>query len=444
MNRKIITMKQTTLRVLLLLLLFTHGYRTKAQQNEHGNIHAIFSEIEAATKNYVNLWDKNLYGAMLLINPETRELFANEPDSAGVLKPDGSIYSGILPDNFNFGNTALEWNGKRWAMIMLPLPENKYERITLLAHELFHKAQPSLGFILNTPENNHLDTKEGRIYLRLELEALKNAIQSTSENEMLHHLSNAIIFRKYRNLIFPGSDKTENLLEIHEGIAEFTGFIISERDKEQTTAYFVNGINSFFRMPTFVRSFAYFTTPLYSYMLYSKDKNWNKNVTNTTDLTDYFIKTFNIRIPTNLDISVVNSSDYYNGKAIIHEETAREEENKRRIAEYKHRFTVLPHLALQLEERRISFDPRNILPIEDIGTVYPNIRVTDIWGVLTVENGALMSPFWDKITISAPKKIEGKNVMGDGWTLELTDKYIIEKEETSGNYKLTKVNNFTR
>ena len=438
MDTKFITMTQTTLRVLLFLLLFSQVYRTQAQQNEHGNIPAIFSEIKAATKNYVNLWDKNLYGAMLLIDPQTRELFANEPDSAGILKPDGIIYSGILPDNFNFGNTALEWNGKRWAMIMLPLPENKYDRITLLAHELFHKAQPSLGFILNTPENNHLDTKEGRIYLRLELEALKNAIQSTSEKEMLHHLTNAITFRKYRNLVFPGTEKTENLLEIHEGIAEFTGFIISGRDKEQTTKYFVNGINSFFRMPTFVRSFAYYTTPAYSYLLYRKNKNWIKNVTNTTDLTDYFIKTFNISVPTDLENLVKNSADYYNGKAIIQEETAREEENRKRIAEYKHKFVELPHFEIQLEDRRISFDPRNIMPIEDIGTVYPNIRVTDLWGVLTVENGALMSPFWDIITITVPVSVESKNITGDGWTLELKEDYVIEKEETSGNYKLTK------
>jgi len=57
---------------------------------------------------------------------------------------------------------------------------------------------------------------------------------------------------------------------------------------------------------------------------------------------------------------------------------------------------------------------------------------------LTVENGALMSPEWDKITITNPIETEDKKIIGDGWTLELSDGYIIEKEETSGNYKLTK------
>ena len=66
-------------------------------------------------------------------------------------------------------------------MIMLPLSENKNDRINLLAHELFHKAQSGLGFTQNNKESNHLDQKDGRIYLRLELEALTKAVLSDSK-----------------------------------------------------------------------------------------------------------------------------------------------------------------------------------------------------------------------------------------------------------------------
>lgn len=78
------------------------------------------------------------------------------------------------------------------------------------------------------------------------------------------------------------------------------------------------------------------------------------------------------------------------------------------------------------------------MPVEDLGTVYPNIRITDLWGILTVETGALMSPNWDKISISNPVKTENKKVSGDGWILELTDGYTIAKDEDNGNYKLIK------
>jgi len=429
------TMKQTIL--ITLLFLFIQCNATK-QQTVSDDIPAVFSEIKAATKKNMSLWDKDLYGAILLIAPQTRQIFANEPDATGLLKPDGSIYTGILPENISFANTAIDWNGKSWAMICLPLPEDEYERIDLLSHELFHKAQPSLGFSLNNADNNHLDLKDGRIYLRLELGALKKAIQTSSETEKQQHLTDAIIFRKYRNLLYPETDTIENLLELNEGIASYTGLIISGRNEKQSTEHIVNGINYFYNYPTFVRSFAYFTTPAYGYLLYNKDKNWNKNIKNTTDLTDFFTKAFNINIPTDLAKAVEIISNNYNGKSIIQEETEREENNRKIIAEYKSKFIEMPHFELQFENMSISFDPRNIMALEDKGTVYPNMRITDQWGILTVENGALMSPNWDKITITNPIETDDKKIIGDGWTLELSDGYIIEEEEANGNYKLTK------
>jgi hypothetical protein len=380
----------------------------------------------------------DLYGGILLIDPQTRQLFANEPDMTGALKPVGNIYTGFLPEDINFANTAIDWGGKSWAMMMLPLPQNKYDRVNLLAHELFHKAQPSLGFILHGAENNHLDQKDGRIYLRLELEALKKAVQSSSKKETRQHITNALIFRKYRHSLYAGFDTTENLLELNEGIAEYTGMMMSGRAKKQAMEHFVNRINVSFSHPTFVRSFAYETIPVYGYLFYADNKNWNKEISAKTDLTNYFIKAFNVIIPGDLKGSVENLSNNYNGKIIIQEETEREEKTKKLIAEYKLKFIEQPHFEIQLEEMSISFDPRNLIPIEDKGTVYPNMRVTDRWGVLTVENGALMSPNWNKITVSSPIKTESKKITGDGWTLELTDGYRIEKNETSGNYKLTK------
>src|SRR5690606_6956730 len=161
-----------------------------------------------------------------------------------------TTYSGILPAAVNIANTAVNWGGKRWTMAMLPLSENKENRINLLAHESFHSIQPSLGFTLNNAENNHLDQKKGRIYLRLELEALKQAMRSNSEKEMKQHLTSAFTFRKYRNTLYKGSETTENLLELNEGIAEFTGLIVSGRNKEQARSSLLNGIDGFMKNPT--------------------------------------------------------------------------------------------------------------------------------------------------------------------------------------------------
>lgn len=401
----------------------------------HDSISIFFNEIKKASEKNTGLWNKGLYGPTILIDPRTRELFANEPDTAGILKLNGNIYSGVLPGNINIANTAINWNGKRWAMIMFPLPQNKQNRINLLAHESFHRIQPSLGFTLSNVENNHLDQKDGRVYLRLELEALKKAIKSSSEKELQQHLTNALTFRKYRHSLYSKSDSTENILELNEGIAEFTGVIVSGRNKAQTTTFFLNGIDGFFRNPTFVRSFAYHTTPIYFYLLYNKNKTFKK-VTAKTDLTPYLIKAFNVNIPTDLKTKVENISDNYNGAVISKQEKEREEKTRQLIAEYRSKFIDQPHFEIKFEKMNVSFDPRNIIPVEDNGTVYPNIRVTDLWGILTVENGALMSSNWDKISISNPTRKEDNKIFGDGWILELTDGYTIDKDGASGNYEL--------
>ncbi len=77
----------------------------------------------------------------------------------------------------------------------------------------------------------------------------------------------------------------------------------------------------------------------------------------------------------------------------------------------------------------ISFDPRNIIPLENFGTVYPNIRVTDNWGILTVKEGALLASNWGSIRVSEPTDFEDKITKGKGWTLELNKNWNIEKTE---------------
>jgi hypothetical protein len=397
-----------------------------------------FDEIKEATKKGNQLWGIDLYDPMLLVNTETRQVFANFPDTAGILRQTGQVYSGILPNEINISNTGINWNGRRWAMIMLPLPAYKQDRLNLLAHELFHVSQPSLGFQLFNPENNHLDQKNGRIYLRLELEALKKAVQTTNPPERKTHLTNALAFRKYRYQLYPKSDSTENLLELNEGITEYTGSVISGRNKKQSIEHFVQSINTFLENPTFVRSFAYQTTPVYGYLLSNQKENWNREITIETNLTDYFIKAFNISLSNDLKNITGLLLNQYDGKNIISEEKIREEKIKIFVAECKSKFVTLPHFELEFEQMNMSFDYRKIVPVEDIGIVYPNIRITDNWGILTVNNGALMSSNWGKISTTIPLKIEDKNISGDGWTLLLNDGYAIIKDENSGNYKVKK------
>jgi hypothetical protein len=420
-------------------LILLNSISVLAQQRSfRDTVATYFNEIKAVTAEHKNVWDYDLYAPILLVHPDTRQVYSNFPDTAGALKQDGTIFTGTLPKSVNIANTATHWSGIDWAMFRLPLPEDRNDRLNLLAHELFHRAQPHLGFKLYNTDNNHLDQKEGRIYLRLELEALKAALLARSHEERMKPLSDALTFRKYRYAIYPKADSTENMLELNEGLAEYTGIMMSRRDQQQMQNHFVETMNRFLTNPTFVRSFAYQTIPLYGYLLQIINKEWNRHITLGTNLTAYFLHAFTVQLPGDLKSAIMELAIQYGGQNIIAEETEREVKISKLIAEYKRTFFEQPHLDIPLRNMSVSFDPRNIMPLEDKGTVYPNVRITDDWGILTVTKGALLSPTWNKVIVTIPTRIGKEEILGDGWTLELKPDFVVQKEDTSDNFVLIK------
>ncbi len=348
------------------------------------------------------------------------------------------IYTGLYPADLIVANTAFRWSGVDWALINLSslLPLDRADRISLLAHESFHVVQPALGFKAYNAENPHLDGMRGRILFKLELEALKKALAAAGDGERNDHLTAAFLFRAHRRALFPGSDSTENLLELNEGLAEYTGEASGGRPVQEKTAHFTTMIDRAYRMPSFVRSFAYQTTPAYGYLLDRSRPGWNRQITGDTDLTAFFIRAFGLDIPTATQQEVERRATAYNGEAITVEERQREEKRRERMAAYKETFVDSPHFDIALQERQIGFNPQNLLPLEGYGTVYPTLYVKDNWGVLNVSEGALLSPGWDRVTLSLPQSQEGNIITGEGWRLELAEGYTVTTDSQTGNASL--------
>jgi len=398
-----------------------------------------FIDVSKATSRNRSLWNSDIYGPILFVDPNTRDLFSNERDSAGVLSQESGLFIGKLPKDINIANTSISWNGKRWAMILLPLSENRNERLNLITHELFHRAQPSLKFKSANVDNNHLDKKQGRIYLRLELEALQTAVKLQGQ-EAIPHIINALRFRKLRHQIYNDADSTENILELNEGLAEYTGLIMSERTPAQVTEHLAKNIKEFQQYKTFVRSFANQTIPVYGYLtrVLVKEK-WNQDISMKTNLTEYFIALFKVNIPSNLETYASRASVNYNGEQIKKEEQQREDNNLKLINEMTLKFITNPHLEIGFEHMNVSFNPSNLIPLDTYGTVYPTLRITDNWGILTVEDGALLSADWSKVIVTVPEENNNGFVKGKGWTLELNaDRYVIVRDEATSNYYLRK------
>src|SRR5690554_4262353 len=81
------------------------------------SIRSLFSQTKEATLAHHSLWDKDIYGPIMLVDPDSREIYANMADSEGHLEPFKGIYRGILPVEIPLSNTDVEWGGLHWAMI---------------------------------------------------------------------------------------------------------------------------------------------------------------------------------------------------------------------------------------------------------------------------------------------------------------------------------------
>ena len=396
-----------------------------------------------SSKDNALLWGEKLYGPMLFVNPKNRVIVANQQDKEGYLKREGNIYLGKLPKKENIANTAFTWAGYKWTMITWPLPENEFERANLMMHELFHRIQDKIGFPAKNPINNHLDEKDGRILIQLEWQALKQALNKTGEKQITD-IKSALLFREYRRKIYPNAHSLESALELNEGLAEYTGVKLSGRDETAIRIHLSQKVDDAKNLPTFVRSFAYISGPIYGILLDQTRVDWRKNLSKSIDLADMLASVYQIEIPQNLEKEVESLSKFYDGDEIKKHEDERERERQKRIENYRKKFVEGPIVIIPLRNMNVQFDPRNLQPLDNLGTVYPNIRISDNWGILTVINGALMSSNWTNIYVSAlniPLEIIDTNhIKGDGWKLELNEGWKLVPSERKGDYLLKEIN----
>lgn len=393
-----------------------------------GKANSAFSELKKALhKEDGKLWNHSLEGPVMIAYTDTRIIIANEPDEQGALTQHGKVYIGIFPENRVIGNSTTEWSGKRWTIVQWPLPETMEERLRLLIHESFHCTQPEIGFdsLVQKP-NDHLDTREGRIWLKLELEALKRALLS---EDPIPHLRNALLFRLYRQHLFPGSEDTENSLEINEGIAEYTGSILCGMNDEALKKHYASEIDLLYTMPTFVRSFAYFAVPVYGYFMKQTKEYWNQDITKTTSLTDYITGFFNVSCTEADSVQIMEKAKAYSLDSIARIEDERESARQLRARKYREQFLQDHILVIPLERMEIAFNAKDAMPLDSFGTVYPNLKITDDWGILEVDSGgALVGREWNRVILSYPEQITDSIITGKSWRLKVNSSWKLGRE----------------
>ena len=302
-----------------------------------------------------------------------------------------------------------------------------------MMHELFHRIQDDLGLPASSPANAHLGTLEGRVWLRLEWRALQQALARPDAPLIARKraVEDALLFRLHRHSLFPNASVEEQQLELNEGLAEYTGYKLRGTRDDATVEAAIQRLGSAESESAFSRSFAYVSGPAYGMLLDLAGVSWRKSLTSRSDLGELLRKTYGIVLPTGLSSSAEKRAVVYDGLALRWSETEEEEQRKAVLDGYKKRLISGPVLALPVAEKfSFSFDPNDVIPLDNTTSAYTTLRVSDIWGVLEVSDGALIvrdQQQFVRVVVEAPRDGIGKGgeIAGNGWKLTLAPGWVL-------------------
>lgn len=381
------------------------------------------------------LWGKKLYGALFFVDPDTRFVVANEPDPDGVLHAQDGLYVGTLPKSVIIADAPVEWEGKRWTMLLWPyLPADTLTLRITLAHEMFHRIQPELGLMAPDSPNLQLDTVDGRLWLQLEWRALAAALAAQGPAQT-QAVRDALAFRAYRHTLFPGSAKTEASLEIAEGVPEYTGTVAGEPDRDSARWRAIGKLTDPDQSMTFVRSFAYTSGAPYGLLLDERLPGWRKQLTVQSDLSMLLAST----LPAQAEVSAETRASLYGAAALRIAEVERAKKAEATKARYRARLVDGPTLLLPGDKHfAFSFKPSAVVSLGDAGMVYPTFHATADWGTLDVTDGVLVPTDFSRATLAAPKATGGTHLEGPGWTLDLAPGWHVVAGDRPASYTVKK------
>jgi hypothetical protein len=382
------------------------------------------------------LWGVSLCGPIMFVDAPSRSIVASESDGKGVLSAKDGAFVGIMPADQNIANTAVEWSGLKWTQMLWPLPDDERLRSTLMMHELFHRIQDRLGLPKQRDgDNAHLDELNGRYFMQLEWRALARALEARGDAERREASRDALTFRAERYRLYPLAAAQEHGLEQNEGLAEYTGVRLGNPTAEQQATMALRDLSVHTSDATFVRSFAYATGPAYGLLLDRYAPEWRKRLAAGDGFDVMLGRALHITARGSEQLAAARAAKY-DGSALHAAEAERDAGRQQMLAVNRGKFVDGPVLTLAFRHMNVQFNPQNLQPLGDAGTVYPTIRVTDDWGVIEGKNGALMKPDWSALVVPAPTSPAGSSIAGDGWTLELKPGWKIVPAARNGDYTL--------
>ena len=268
-NLKTAEMKKWIIFSLLLILINCKGKKNESYfTTEKASVY--FKEIEQiCNRDSGKLWGKNLYGPIMFVERVTRRITSNLPDNEGLLKYKDGVYTGLYPKELILSNAPVKFGGTQFAMTPLPEEEEMYRIKTRAIHSLFHRFQENEGVASSPFNENNMDEKEARLWIKLEWKALRKAINTHGDERQLA-IRDALIFRGANRELYHKYADDENKFETYEGLATFTYTTLCTNSPEEYKVRLFENLDRIYSMQSYARSYGIIHGALYATLLYDK------------------------------------------------------------------------------------------------------------------------------------------------------------------------------
>jgi hypothetical protein len=373
------------------------------------------------------LWGISLCGPMVIADAATGTIATSQPAPPGE-----------RPRPLGFVNAPIQWGGITWsAYVWQMIPkDDKRERGRLFMHELFHCIQPRLG--LNPPMAGakgvatHLDSLEGRYWMRLEWRALARAL-GASGAPRTSAIADALAFRAARYQRFSGAAAEEHVVDINEGLATYTQYVTGSDSPEEARRAAIDTLSGSEASTSFVRTFAYASGAGYGLLLDALSPGWHRKITGASDFGQLLSAAAGVAPAPDAAAAAAR----YDGASVRAAEEQRDRDQQAIIAELRRRYVDAPVLIVPRAGSG-SINNMGATVIPGAGTVFREMANKGAWGFFDARNGALVAEDGQTISLPAPFVVDATTLKGDGWTATVGPGWTVQPGPRPGSFRVVR------
>lgn len=413
---------------------------------------ALLKAKDILQKDNGKLWGKNIWNDNILVQDYENTIYSLKKLPGSTTK-DSILYFKKIPKNtLSMTNTVQKYEGTQYATV---LSNYMSDESSTIIHELFHLKQFENIDLIGNPVP-YLDNYDAREWLRLEYQALRNAlgaINEKKENSIAEtFIKDAFLFRKIRQTKYKEFLKGEVEIETLEGLANYTGFVLSTHPNKYLKA--IAEIDGREAASTYTRPFPYATGPAYGLIFDFLKLDWKIGLDKVYNFLDIY-ESKHLKTPLAFSKAMIAEANKRNNYDAIHrEELDRKIIFEKRIKYYTELLINKPTLQVTLtnNEYAMSFNMNGTLVLKDKGIVYSGIKGRDLDGsnfgnfVIDPEKaklgvtGVLRSSESKKTTyiFPLPIKIEGRKIVGESYSIELNNGWEVRVKNKKGDLEIVK------